>query len=196
MGRHSPPSLMKRPSLFVVFFTVFLDLLGFGLVLPLLPAFARQYGASGGTVGLLFASYSAMQFFFAPVWGRVSDRVGRRPVLMLSITGSVASYLIFAFAPSLAWLFVSRLLAGVMAANLSTAQAYVADVTAPDERAKGMGMVGAAFGLGFVLGPMIAIGVGRWGQFGIGMTAAAPSFTARLLPPLLLAESLPRVPVR
>lgn len=182
---------MKRSPLLVVFFTVFLDLLGFGLVLPLLPAFAREYGASPHIIGLLFASYSAMQFFFAPVWGRVSDRIGRRPVLMLSISGSVASYLIFAFAPSLAWLFVSRLLAGVMAANLSTAQAYVADVTAPEDRAKGMGMVGAAFGLGFVIGPMIAIGVGRWGQIGIGLTAAGLSFTDLLLASVLLKESLP-----
>src|SRR5262249_20243267 len=160
---------MRRSPLLVIFFTVFLDLLGFGLVLPLLAKYGREarYGASDGEIGWLIASYSAMQFLFSPVWGRLSDRVGRRPVLMLSITGSVISHLIFTFAPSLAWLFLSRLLAGVMAANISTAQAYVADVTAPQDRAKGMGMVGAAVGLGFIFGPMLAIGVGRWGQSGI-----------------------------
>jgi len=184
---------MRRSPLLVIFFTVFLDLLGFGLVLPLLAKYGREarYGASDVEIGWLIASYSAMQFLFSPVWGRLSDRVGRRPVLMLSITGSVISHLIFTFAPSLAWLFLSRLLAGVMAANISTAQAYVADVTAPQDRAKGMGMVGAAVGLGFIFGPMLAIGVGRWGQSGIGLTAAALSFLDLLLVAGIVPESLP-----
>src|SRR5687767_10189977 len=141
---------MKRSPLLVIFFTVFLDLLGFGLVLPLLPKYAHAegFGASRLEIGLLFASYSAMQFVFAPLWGALSDRIGRRPVLLSSIAGSTLSYLVFAFAPSLTWLFVSRILAGGMAANISAAQAYVADVTGLEERAKGMGMVGAAIGLG------------------------------------------------
>lgn len=184
---------MKRSPLVVVFLTVFLDLLGFGLVLPLLPQFASQakFGASSSQVGLLFASYSLMQFLFAPVWGRLSDRIGRRPVLLISIGGSAVANALFAFAPSLAWLFASRLFAGAMAANLATAQAYVADVTAPEDRAKGMGMVGAAFGLGFVFGPMLAILVGDWGQQGVGLTAAGLSTLDLVLAAAILPESLP-----
>jgi DHA1 family tetracycline resistance protein-like MFS transporter len=186
---------MRRPSLLPVFFTVFLDLLGFGLVLPLLPGFAQSYHASARVVGLLMGTYSLAQFFFAPVWGRLSDRIGRRPVLMLSITGSVLSYLIFAFAGEtpapLVVLFVSRALAGIMAANLSTAQAYVADVTAPEERAKAMGMVGAAFGLGFVVGPGIAAGIGGSGELGVGLVAAGLSFADLIYTAVALPESLP-----
>src|SRR5204862_6418317 len=124
--------------------------------------------------------YSLMQFLFSPVWGRLSDRVGRRPVLLMSIGGSAASYLLFAFAPSLALLFAARALAGIMAANVSTAQAYIADITTEENRAKGMGMVGAAFGLGFVFGPALAGGLGHWAaghgqdpQRVVGLTAAA-----------------------
>src|SRR5437867_3649183 len=141
---------MRRSPLFVVFFTVFLDLLGFGIVLPVAPYFASEFHASAAQVGLLGTLYSLMQFFFAPVWGRISDRVGRRPIILLSVFGSFVSYLIFGLANSLALLLVSRAVAGIMAANLSTAQAYVADVTTPENRARGMGMVGAAFGLGFI----------------------------------------------
>jgi predicted MFS family arabinose efflux permease len=182
---------MRRSPLFVVFFTIFLDLLGFGLVLPLLPQFARQFGASDTQIGLLFASYSLMQFLFAPLWGRLSDRIGRRPVLLISISGSAGANLLLAFAPSLAWLLASRLFAGMMAANVGTAQAYVADVTAPADRARGMGMVGAAFGLGFVFGPMLAIFVGDWGQQGVGLTAAALSLVDLALAAAILPESLP-----
>ena len=182
---------MKPRPLAVIFFTVFLDLLGFGLVLPLLPGFAKTYGASELAVGLLMATYSLFQFVFAPIWGALSDRVGRRPVLLLSIAGSTASYVIFAFAPSLPWLFVSRALAGVMAANLATAQAYVADVTAPEDRAKGMGMVGAAFGLGFVFGPTLGIFAGPHGQLVVGLVAASLSGLDLLLAAVILRESLP-----
>src|SRR5688500_14678270 len=114
----------------IIFLTIFLDLVGFGIVLPLLPDFARHpHNAAEWQVGLLMATYSAAQFVFSPIWGRLSDRIGRRPVLLFSISGSAASYLLFAFAPNLTTLFLSRALAGVMAANIATAQAYVADVT-------------------------------------------------------------------
>src|SRR5438445_8794880 len=123
---------MRRSPLGIISLPIALDLVGFGIVLPLLPGFARQpHNATDLQVGLLMAMYSLMQFFFAPVWGGLSDRIGRRPVLLISITGSAVSYLLFAFAPNLAMLFVSRIFAGIMAANVSTAQAYVADVTTP-----------------------------------------------------------------
>jgi multidrug resistance protein len=177
----------------VVFLTIFLDLVGFGIVLPLLPRFAAAHHAQEWQIGLLMASYSLMQFFFAPVWGRLSDRIGRRPVLLFSITGSAVSYLIFAFAPNLAALFLARIVAGIMAANLSTAQAYVADVTTPENRARGMGMVGAAFALGFVLGPALGGVLGGHGnnpQLPVGLAAAGFSLLDLLLAAVLLRESL------
>jgi DHA1 family tetracycline resistance protein-like MFS transporter len=139
----------------VIFLTVLIDLIGFGIVIPLLPFYALNYGANSSQVGFLVSSFSLMQFIFNPVWGRISDRVGRRPVILLSVFGSFLSYLIFAFARSLEVLFVSRMLAGLMGANIATAQAYIADITPPEERAKGMGIVGAGFGIGFIVGPLI-----------------------------------------
>src|SRR5690606_7325810 len=124
-------------------------------VVLLLPLYAERFGASPVAVAWLVAIYSLMQFLFAPWWGQLSDRVGRRPVLLLGLFGSCLSYLIFGLAGSLAVLFAARALAGLMGANIGVAQAYVADVTRPEERAKGMGMIGAAFGLGFILGPAI-----------------------------------------
>ncbi len=140
----------------IVFFTVFLDLLGFGILIPLLPYVGKIYQASDVQVGLLMASYSAAQFLFAPLWGRLSDGVGRRPVMLISLLGSTIGYTMFVFSHSLEWLFIARIVAGCAAANISTAQAIVADCLPPDQRTKGMGMVGAAIGLGFVLGPALA----------------------------------------
>src|SRR5262249_27307344 len=117
----------------------------------------------GDVVGLLNSLYSLMQFFFAPVWGHLSDRVGRRPIILVSVFGSFLSYLIFALSHSLLPLLLSRAVAGIMAANFSTAQAYVADVTGPENRARGMGMVGAALGLGFVFGPILGALASQWG---------------------------------
>ena len=154
----TPPAPSEPSStrpLLVVFFTVFLDLLGFGLILPLQPLLAERLGASALEVGALMTTYSAMQLLFAPLWGRLSDRVGRRPVLLVSILGSVGSMVIFANATALPWLFAARTFAGIFNANLGTAQAYVADVTTPETRARGMGFMGMAFGLGFVLGPWL-----------------------------------------
>ncbi len=147
--------MKKKNTLFIVFFTVFMDLLGFGILIPLLPYVAEQYGADGLLVGVLFASYSGAQFLFAPMWGRLSDRFGRRPIILISLTGSTIGYLIFAYAGSLAWLFVSRILSGICAANISTAQAIIADLLPPQERTRGMGLVGAALGLGFTFGPAL-----------------------------------------
>ncbi len=143
-------------ALGLMFLTVFIDLIGFGIIIPLLPLYAKEFGASGLTVGLLLMSYSLMQFFFAPMWGRLSDRIGRRPVLIISLFTSAIGYTIWGFSHSLAMLFLSRIVAGFGNANLAVAQAYIADVTPEEYRSQGMGMIGAAFGLGFVLGPAIA----------------------------------------
>src|SRR6266404_5349950 len=139
---------MRKPSVLVVFLTVFIDLIGFGLVLPLLPIYSQQFGASGFMIGAIMSSFSAMQFLFAPGWGRLSDRIGRRPVLLVSTAGAAASYAMFAFGSgissnhtALGVILVSRVLAGVCGANITVAQACIADITPPEERSKKMGLV-------------------------------------------------------
>ncbi|HEY3357247.1 MAG TPA: MFS transporter [Polyangia bacterium] len=176
-----------RSPLAAVFLTVVVDLIGFGIVIPLLPLYAAQFGASGLQVGLLMTVYSAAQLVAAPLWGRLSDRVGRRPVLLVSLVGSTLSYALAAAAPSLAILFVARLLGGIAGGNIAAAQAYVADVTSPEERAKGMGMIGAAFGIGFVLGPAIGGGL-------VGFGAHAPFVGAAVLCGVNLALAFFRLP--
>ncbi len=145
---------MKNNKLMLVLFlTVFIDIIGFGIIIPLLPFYAENFGASPVIITLLFSCYSFMQFLFAPFWGSLSDRIGRRPILLLSIVGSCLSYLWCGVANSLWMLFASRLLAGFMGGTIVTAQAYISDITSPDNRTKGMGMIGASVGLGFTLGP-------------------------------------------
>jgi multidrug resistance protein len=141
--------------LVIIFLTVFIDLLGFGIIIPLLPFYAESYGATAFTVGLLGTSFSLMQFLFSPVWGRLSDRIGRRPIILIGLAGSCLSYLALALAGSLPLIFLARIIGGIAGANIPTAQAYIADITTPENRAKGMGMVGAAFGLGFIFGPAL-----------------------------------------
>lgn len=186
-----------RGSLAVIFLTVFIDLLGFGMVLPLLPLYARQFTADRLTIGLLMASFSAMQFLFAPLWGRLSDRIGRRPVLMVGLAGSVVFYALFGVASiyrSLAGLFVARIGAGIAGATISTAQAYIADTTTLENRVKGMALIGASFGLGFTFGPLLgALAVpdaqgdpGPWP----GFVAAGLSAVALLMAWFKLPESL------
>ncbi|HSU15977.1 MFS transporter [Longimicrobium sp.] len=174
-----------------MFLTVFLDLVGFGIVIPLLPLYAARFGAGPVAVAWLLAVYSLMQFFFAPWWGRVSDRVGRRPVLLLGLFGSAASYLAFGLAGSLPVLFVARAANGLAGANVGVAQAYVADVTGPEDRAKGMGMIGAAFGLGFVVGPAIGGVLSRYGMAAPFLAAAGVTLANALLAVVRLPESLP-----
>jgi MFS transporter, DHA1 family, tetracycline resistance protein len=144
-----------RSPLLVLFFTVFLDLLGFGMVIPILPLYAENMHASNIETGILLAIYSVMQLFFSPILGRLSDRAGRRPVLLISIFGSCVSQLGYALAPSFWYLVLARGFAGVCGANVTAAQAYIADCTDDKSRAAGMGMLGAAFGLGFVFGPAV-----------------------------------------
>lgn len=149
----------RHGSLLVIFLTVFIDLLGFGMVLPLLPIYAEQFGTdeSGVMLALLMSSFSIMQFIFAPLWGRLSDRVGRRPVLMVGLVGSIIFYTLFGIATvmkSLTLLFVARIGAGIAGATISTAHAYIADSTSLKNRPKGMALIGLAFGLGFTVGPL------------------------------------------
>jgi multidrug resistance protein len=137
----------------IVFTTVVIDLVGFGIVLPILPLWAETFGASPVQIGLITASYAVMQLLFAPVWGRLSDRYGRRPIILVSLAGSAVSALLIGVAGTLLVLWIARVLQGIAGASYAAAQAYVADVTTKEERARGMGMIGAAFGLGFILGP-------------------------------------------
>ena len=155
---------MRRSPLLVIFITVFIDLVGFGIVIPVLPFYVEgtKFNASPRMVGLLFASYSVMQLLFTPVLGRLSDRYGRRPVLFLSLLGTSAGFFILGFATKLWMLFAGRIIDGITGGNISTAQAYIADVTTKENRAKGMGLIGAAFGLGFVFGPAIGGVLSRW----------------------------------
>lgn len=171
---------MKKPSLLIIILTVFIDLVGFGIVMPSLPIFAEHFNASGLTIGLLMASYSAMQFLFSPILGRLSDRVGRRPILLLSLAGSSISYVIFAIGSgmngtgALVLIFGSRIFAGIFGANITVAQAYIADITPPEDRSKKMGLIGMAFGLGFIFGPVISgLGLHFLGVTGPGWIAAA-----------------------
>ncbi|HVG44621.1 MAG TPA: MFS transporter, partial [Longimicrobium sp.] len=185
----APPG--GRSPLAIVFVTVFLDLVGFGIVIPLLPLYATRFGAGPVAVAWLLAVYSLMQFLFAPWWGRVSDRVGRRPILLLGLFGSAASYLAFGLAGSLPVLFAARAASGFAGANVGVAQAYVADVTTSENRARGMGMIGAAFGLGFIFGPAIGGVLSTYGAAAPFFGAAAVTLANALLATVRLPESLP-----
>lgn len=157
-------STSNKSQLAIIFFTVFLYLVGFGVVIPIIPILSRNFGATALQTGLLLSVYSLMQFLFAPFWGRISDKIGRRPILLFCLFGEGLSYILFAWARSLEWLFVARLLAGFFGASLSTASAYISDITPRNERSKGMALIGAAFGLGFVVGPALGGGLALWGQ--------------------------------
>ncbi len=191
----------KRPhagSLVVIFLTVFVDLLGFGMVMPLLPIYARQFSTDehGWQLGALMAVFSVMQFIATPIWGRLSDRIGRRPVLMIGLAGSLVFNVMFGVATVLSsfWLlFLARMGAGIAGATISTAQAYIADTTSLEERPRGMALIGVAFGLGFTLGPLfgfLAVPAGNQPGPWPGFAAAALSAVALLLAFFVLPESL------
>ncbi|HET9552572.1 MAG TPA: MFS transporter [Anaeromyxobacteraceae bacterium] len=163
--------MKNRSALGILFLVVFVDLLGFGMVIPVMALYAKHLGAAEANTGWLSTGFSLMQLGFAPVWGVLSDRIGRRPVLLVSIAMTALAFLGYALAPTFAWLLASRLFAGAATANIAIAQAYVADVTTPEGRARGMGVIGAAFGLGFVFGPAI-------GGFLSGYDLSWPGFAA------------------
>jgi DHA1 family tetracycline resistance protein-like MFS transporter len=162
----------RKAQLTIIFMTVFIYLVGFGIVIPIMPLLARDFGASPLQVGLLMSVFSAMQFLFSPFWGRLSDRYGRRPIILLCLVGESMAYFAFAFADSLVWLFIARAFAGFFGASLSTASAYISDITPPNERSKGMALIGAAFGLGFLFGPALGGGLAAWGE----QISSAPHF--------------------
>lgn len=181
---------MRKTPLFVVFLTVFVDLLGFGIVLPFLPMYARELGATGVVAGLVLSSFSFMQFLFAPMWGRLSDRHGRRPVLLVTLAGGTLAYAMFALARDVPTVLASRILAGLFGANIPVAQAYVADVTTPENRARGMGLLGMAFGLGFVFGPAAGGLLSEVAPWAPGAAASLLSATAFTIALSHLPESL------
>ena len=164
---------MKKTSIGIIFLTVVIDLIGFGLVLPLIPVYSKNFGAQGWMIGAIMASYSLMQFVFAPIWGRYSDRIGRRPVLLTSTACACGSYVIFALGSGMSGntalivILLSRFFAGICGANITVAQAYVADLTPPEERSRKMGLIGMAFGIGFFMGPIL----GGLGAKFFGLTA-------------------------
>ena len=175
--------------LIIIFLTILIDLIGFGIVIPLLTFYAEEFNATPFDIGLLVSSYSLMQFIFSPILGGLSDKYGRRPILFLSIIGSGIGYLMMGLAGSLLMIYAGRIFGGITAGNLSTAQAYIADVTTRENRAKGMGLFGMAFGLGFILGPALA---GILSKFGIHVPfyfAAGLSFANAILLYFVLPES-------
>ena len=179
----------RRATLGIVFLIVFVDLVGFGIVIPILPTYAEDLGPSPLVLGLLMASFSIMQLLATPLLGRLSDRYGRRPVLLLSLLGSVAGYVLFAVADSLPLLFLSRIVDGFSGGNISTAKAVIADITAPEDRARGMGLIGAAFGLGFIFGPAVGGRLADLASWMPGAAAAAASLLAFVLVLVILPET-------
>ena len=178
--------------LIIIFITVFIDLVGFGIVIPALPYYVESdaFRATPFDIGILFASYSLMQFIFAPVLGSLSDRYGRRPILFFSILCSAIGYLFIGFAFALWMVFAGRIIAGITGGNISTAQAYIADVTTRENRAKGMGLFGAMFGLGFVFGPAIGGILSRYGIAVPFLFAALLSFVNAILLYFILPETV------
>jgi MFS transporter, DHA1 family, tetracycline resistance protein len=211
------PSTAARGPLLVVFLTVFIDLLGFGIVLPVLPRQAAPYldalglsveaGSGGAVLGILFSVFSLMQFVFSPIWGRLSDRIGRRPILLLSLTGSVVFYALYGLAVSapvepppsrsaallaLGLILLARIGAGIAGASVGTAAAVIADCTTPENRARGMALIGIAFGGGFTLGPLIAyfgLAVFDEARWGVGAIASLLSFVALLIALFVFRET-------
>lgn len=195
MGAPSPsaPAGPRSRALPIALFTIFLDILGFGLIIPIQPFYAESFGASATVVTLLSATFSAMQFLAAPFWGRLSDRVGRRPIILVSVAVGMLGHVLFATAGSLPMLFVARLVTGLGTANFGAAQAVVADTTSGHDRARGMGLLGAAFGMGFIIGPAVGGALAQLSPeapfwFGAALSAVNLAFAFWALPETLPPE--------
>jgi DHA1 family tetracycline resistance protein-like MFS transporter len=188
---------MRKPSVLVIFLTVFIDLIGFGIVVPLVPVYSKHFDAHGWQIGVIIAAFSAMQFVFSPIWGRWSDRYGRRPILLISTAGAAVSYVLFALSPglenhraALGLMILSRAFAGLCGGNITVAQAYIADITPPEQRSRRMGLIGMAFGLGFIFGPAIGgLSLKHLGNSGPGWIAAGLCAANFILAVFILAES-------
>jgi DHA1 family tetracycline resistance protein-like MFS transporter len=188
----------RSRKIFVIFLVVFIDLLGFGIMIPLLPTFSQNVlHMHETTIGLVAGIFSLMQFIFNPFWGRLSDIYGRKPIIMFSLAGNVVSYILLGLVLNGTWqsvemLFIARALAGFFSANIGAAMAYISDITPPQERSKGMGLIGAAFGLGFVFGPFMGGVLAKRFSFGAPVfVSSALSLVALLLTIFILKESLP-----
>jgi multidrug resistance protein len=182
----------KRSQLGIIFLTIFIDLVGFGIVIPVLPRYAEHFGASPWEIGWLVGVFSLAQFICSPLWGQLSDKIGRKPVLIISTIGTAIGFFMMGWANTLLILFAARLIDGISGGNIGTAQAYIADISAPEERAKRMGLIGAAFGLGFIFGP--AIGGWTATHYGWGapmLVAGAMAAVNAILVTVVLPESLP-----
>ncbi len=184
-----------KKELTIIFLVIFIDLLGFGVIIPIIPYYLEEFVTRPDQVGKVIASmitiYSLMQFIFSPIWGRLSDRIGRRPILLMSLAGSAVTHVIFALGGNLTVLFVARVLTGIFAATVPTAMAYISDITPPEERARGMGIVGAAFGLGFILGPALGGIVSGFAGYRVPLLMAAGlSLTAFIFAFVKLKETV------
>ncbi len=179
---------MKKSPLVSILAIVFIDLIGFGMIIPILPLYAQRFQATEWQIGLLLASYSFMQFLASPILGWFSDRYGRKPVLLCSLIGSATGYILMADATSLTMLFLARILAGVAGASVGTASAYIADITPPENRSKRIGLIGAAFGIGFVLGPAIGGLLSQWSVVAPFWFAAVLSILNAMLMWMVLPE--------
>jgi MFS transporter, DHA1 family, tetracycline resistance protein len=180
----------KKSALFLIFLTVFIDLLGFGILIPILPSFAKkELGVDEAAIGIAIAIYSFVQFLFNPFFGKLSDKHGRKPVIVISLFLNAIGYILFAYTQSYIMLLISRIIAGIGGSSIGVAQAYIADVTTKENRSKGMGLIGAAFGLGFVFGPLIGGFLAEYGYMITGFAAAGFSLLAFLLTLIYLPES-------
>lgn len=187
---------MTDKRMWIIFLIVFVNLLGFGIILPLMPYYAESLGAGALTIGFMAATYSLFQLLSAPVLGELSDKIGRRPVLIFSLIGTTASFVLLGAANSIVLLFISRVIDGISGGDISTAQAYIADITSKEKRTQGMGMLAAAFSLGFILGPALGGILSRFGYNVPAYVAAAVTVVATLLTYFFLPESLDMTKVR
>ena len=182
--------MKNKSALPLIFLTVFIDLLGFGILIPILPSFAiKELGVDEAAIGIAIALYSFLQFIFNPILGKISDKHGRKPVIVVCLLINALGYVIFAFTTSYLVLLISRVVAGIGGSSIAVAQAYIADVTTKENRSKGMGLIGSAFGLGFVFGPLMGGFLSKLGYMETGLASAAFSFIAFIVTMILLPES-------